>query len=201
MSAIPVPQQLSTDFPTTVWAAQQPLWRVHRQCHDSAHFATDQGGRFNPAEPAKGFGTWYLSTHRAGAFVEVFGRFGRVITRALIDERVLAQVWLPSDVRLADLTHPTVLGRYGITNELSTGGESIYPLAQKWATALWVAGFSGIQYLSRHDVTLQTRSIALFAKPADQPTFEAYARTQSLDETAAEMADLYGFTITAGNPL
>lgn len=55
-----------------------------------------------------GFGTWYLATHPRSAFAEVFGR-SRIIDRAQIDGRVLAQVFLPSDLRLADLTHPTVL--------------------------------------------------------------------------------------------
>jgi hypothetical protein len=179
------------------WAVQQPLWRVHQERLPTVHFATDRGGRFNPPAPDAGFGTWYLSTHQKGAFVEVFGRF-RMILRSQIDARVIAEVWLPSDVRLADLTHPSVLGRFGVTNELSTGGDDVYPISQSWAHALWQAGFGGIHYASRHDVTFQTRSIALFAKPEEHVQYAEVSWTRPLSDVAAQIADEYGFQILSG---
>jgi RES domain-containing protein len=202
MTGLPDPPAASdlATFPSTTWTVAQKLWRVHQERHPTVHFATDQGGRFNPSSPHVGFGTWYLSSHPNGALAEVFGRF-RVITRAQLDERVLAEVWLPSDVHLADLNHPSVAGRYGITNELSMGGESVYPVAQRWASALWQAGFGGIIYGGRYDVTLQTRSIALFGKPEDAAQLQETTRTGPLAEVAEDMADLYGYTIITGRSL
>jgi RES domain-containing protein len=195
----PGPSDLAA-FPSTTWTVQQKLWRVHQERHCTVHFATDQGGRFNPSSPHVGFGTWYLSSHPNGALAEVFGRLG-MITRAQLDERVLAEVWLPSDVRLADLTHPLAGGTYGLNNELSMGSESVYPVAQRWATALWQAGFSGILYGGRYDVTLQWRSIALFGKPEDEAQFEETTRVGPLHEIAEDMADLYGYLIISGRSL
>jgi hypothetical protein len=80
-------------------------------------------------------------------------------------------------------------------------GESVYPVAQRWATALWQAGSSGILYAGRYDVTLQTRSIALFGKPAYEAQFEETTRTGPLHDVAEEMADLYGYTILTGRSL
>jgi RES domain-containing protein len=202
VTGLPVPPEASdlADFPSTTWTVAQRLWRVHLERHSTVHFAADQGGRFNPSSPQTGFGTWYLSSHPNGAVAEVFGRL-RMITRAQLDERVLAEVWLPSDVRLADLTHPSVVGRYGITNELSMGGESVYPVAQRWATALWQAGFSGVLYAGRFDVTLQTRSIALFGKAEDEAQFEETTRIGPLHEIAEEMVALYGYSIISGRSL
>lgn len=180
--------------------AQQPLWRVHREVHPTAHFATDSDGRFNPPTPTAGFGTWYLSTHRLGAFIEVFGR-SAVVTRRQVNERVLAQVFLPSDLRLADLTNPAVVGQFGITNELSASGTLLYPLAQRWATALWQAGFSGVHYLSRFDASLETRSIAVFGKPGDEAEYESAATVWPLGDFADEMAAHFAKPIVAGRSL
>ena len=155
------PNVLTSEFPTLIWPAQQPLSRVHRVEHDTAYFATGQDGRFNPPLPEAGFGTLYLSSHPRGAFVETLGRF-RYISQAMINERVLAEVYMPSDLRLADLTNPQVLGKFGISNDLSMGNEAdAYALAQQWALRLWQAGFSGLYYGARRDVELQTRSVAL----------------------------------------
>ena len=195
------PNVLTREFPTFTWPAQQPLSRVHRVEHDTAYFATGQDGRFNPPLPEAGFGTLYLSSHPRGAFVETLGRF-RYISQAMINERVLAEVYMSSDLRLADLTNPQVLGKFGISNDLSMGNEDdAYALAQQWALRLWQAGFSGLYYGARRDVELQSRSVALFGKPGDEGESGVLSTLHPLSEVAAEMADHYGFVIVTGLPL
>lgn len=202
MTGLPEPPEPASldGFPSIVWAAQQPLWRVHRESNPTVHFARGAAGRFNPPAPDSDYGTWYLSSHPRGAFVEVFGRF-QVITRAQVNERVLASVHPPSDLRLANLTDPTVVGRFGLTNELSVGGEDVYPIAQRWSAALRQAGFGGVHYAARHDPTLQSRSIALFGKPTDQGSLDDAVVLQPLEALAEEMADYYGWTVISGRPL
>lgn len=164
------PDVLTREFPTFTWPAQQPLSRVHRVEHDTAYFATGQDGRFNPPPPEAGFGTLYLSSHPRGAFVETLGRF-RYISQAMINERVLAEVYMSSDLRLADLTNPQVLGKFGISNDLTMGNEDdAYALAQQWALRLWQAGFSRLYYGARRDVELQSRRAAVLHCSANPGT-------------------------------
>lgn len=65
-----------------------------------------------------------MSTHPIGAALEVFGRL-RVLPQREIDHRVLATIYLASDVRLADMTHASVVGRFGLTAEASTGESAL----------------------------------------------------------------------------
>lgn len=152
------------DFPVRIWGSHQPLARIHRQEFGSMYFGTDQDGRWNPPEAGSDWGTCYLSTDQIGAALEVFGRFS-VLPQSEIDRRVLATVYLGSDVRLADMTHASVVGRFGLTAEISAGAASTsYDCAQQWAARLREAGFGGVYYGARHDPTLGSRSIALFGK-------------------------------------
>lgn len=83
------------------------------------------------SEPDAEWGTCYLSTHPLGAALEVFGRF-RLLPQREIDRRVLATIYLTSDIQLADMTHPTVLGLFGLTAEASTGETTnAYPRTQQ----------------------------------------------------------------------
>lgn len=195
------------EFPALIWRAHQPLSRIHRQDFASIFFGTDQDGRWNPPEPGSEWGTCYLSTHRVGAALEVFGRF-RFLPQREIDRRVLATVYLTSDVRLADMTDASVLGRYGLTAEASTGTEeTTYPCTQRWALRLQEAGFGGVYYGARHDPTLGSRSIALFGKASDRD--REGALSEWVDETTAtttpipaavldELRNPYGYTIVGG---
>lgn len=195
-------------FPSLTWRAHQPLARIHRQDVGSLFFGTDQDSRWNPPQPGSDWGTCYMSTHPIGAALEVFGRLS-VLPQREIDQRVLATIYLASDVRLADMTHPSIVGRFGLTAEASTGEEgTTYPYTQLWASRLREAGFAGVHYAARHDPSLGSRSIALFGKvtsgdEADEPWAEW------IDESAAataplprdlidELRDTYGFTIVSG---
>ena len=164
-------------FPQRVLKANQPLARIHRELLETAYFSTDHSGRFNPPpERTADFGTCCLSTLPLGAFVEVFGRMQH-ITRRDIDERVLAHVYLPSDVVLADVTHPAVLGQWALTGEINTTRD--YEVCQAWASCWEAAGFGGVFYVARHDPSLESRSIALFGKPGVQ-TSALISRTEAI---------------------
>jgi hypothetical protein len=209
--SLPAPPGGSTaleDFPSLTWMAHQPLARIHRQELGSMFFGTDQDGRWNPPSPGSDWGTCYVSTHPLGAALEVFGRL-RVLPQREIDRRVLARIYLSSDVLLADMTHPSVVGRFGLTAEASTGaGTTTYPQTQQWALRLREAGFGGIHYAARHDPTLGSRSIELFGKAStgedsDEPWSEWLE--DSTATTAPIPADLierlsgtFGFTILSG---
>lgn len=165
-SDLPRPPQDPRDlagFPVRAWRAQQPLARIHREVHAPLFFARDPGGRFNPPDPDAAWGTCSLSTHPMGAFLEVFARLRR-LTPEDLDRRVLTELYPESDLHLADLTSPVLTGRYRLTNEISAGPRSGYPLTRAWAAALHAAGFAGLYYLPRHDTSLQYRSVALFGK-------------------------------------
>lgn len=167
MSVPPPPQAKDLDdFPAFIWKAHQPLSRIHRQEFGSLYYGLDQDGRWNPPRPGTDWGTCYASTSPLGAALEVFGRF-RMLPQRELDRRVLATIYLASDVRLADMTHPSILGRFGLTAEASASEEEhTYPITQQWALRLREAGFGGIYYAARHDPTLGSRSIALFGKAA-----------------------------------
>lgn len=201
------PAELGT-FPPLIWKAHQPLARIHRLEFGSVCFGADQDGRWNPPETGSDWGTCYMSTHPIGAALEIFGRL-LVLPQREIDRRVLATIYLTSDVRLADMTHPSVIGRFGLTAEASTGAEgTTYPRTQRWAMRLREAGFAGIHYAARHDPSLGSRSIALFGKatsgqgpvePWSEWLEELTATTTWIPrELIDEMCGTYGFTILGG---
>lgn len=149
-----------------------------------------------------------MSTHPIGAALEVFGRL-RVLPQREIDHRVLATIYLASDVRLADMTHASVVGRFGLTAEASTGeAHSTYPRTQLWALRLREAGFAGVHYAARHDPTLGSRSIAVFGKassgeglaePWSEWVEESTATADPIPLPLVEdLRNTFGFTIVGG---
>ena len=206
--APPVDAAELEDFPSMTWRAHQPLARIHRQEFGSLYFGSDQDGRWNPPEPGSEWGTCYMSTRPVGAALEVFGRLS-VLPQRELDRRVLATIYMASDLRLADMTHPSVVGRFGLTAEASAGEESTtYPGTQRWALRLREAGFAGVHYAARHDPTLGSRSIALFGK-ATSGQGPAEPWSEWLEESAAtitpiprglidELRGTYGFTLVGG---
>jgi len=191
-------------FPVRLWRAQQPLSRIHRHVHGTVYFSTDGTGRFDPPPGATGWGTWYLSTHPRGAFAEVFGRF-RTITTRMLDDRVLASVYLPSDLRLADLTAPELLGSWGLTGAMSAGTDTVYPVTQAWPPGVVDAGFAGVYYAASHDPTLHSRSVALFGKPPDPDTDPADPTNIAVEPLTGQLLDhlleTFGYTVIDTRPL
>lgn len=190
-------------FPAVIVPANAPLARIHHNLRDAEYFSADSTGRFDPPHGSvAGFGTCYLSTHPLGAFIETFGRIRPVLQRH-VDERVLTEAFLPSETRVANMTDPVILGRYGLTAEIEIGGdEHTYEITQLWAEALATAGFSGIIYAARHDPALNARSVAIFGKPGLQPTqLLARPATPIPDYLLDRAADEYGIEVLPSVPV
>lgn len=198
----PAPPEL-TGFPAVLIPANAPLARIHHNLRDPEYFSADGSGRFDPPPGSTaGFGTCYLSTHPMGAFLETFGRIRPVLQRH-VDERVLTQAFLPSDARMANMTDPAILGRYGLTAEIGVGGdERTYAATQRWAEALEAVGFAGIVYAARHDPALHERSVALFGKPGVQRSrLLARPSTYIPDELIERAANEYAIDILPSVPV
>jgi hypothetical protein len=190
-------------FPAVIVRANAPLVRIHHNLRDPEYFSADSSGRFDPpVGSTAGFGTCYLSTHPLGAFLETFGRIRPVLQRH-VDERVLTQVFLVSDTRIADMTNPSILGMYGLTAEIGIGGdEHTYEITQRWAEALFAAGFGGVRYAARHDPALHARSVAVFGKPGVQPTqVLAGPATHIPEELVERAADEYAIEVLPSVPI
>lgn len=209
MSLPPPPRSaVLEDFPSLVWRAHQPLARIHRHEFGSLFYGADQDGRWNPPVAGSDWGTCYVSTSPMGAALEVFGRL-RTLRQRHLDERVLATIYVASDLRLADMTHPSIVGRYGLTAEASVGeAGGTYLRTQAWAERLRDAGFGGVYYAARHDPALGSRSIAIFGKatlaegplgPEAEFVEESSAATSPIPAyIVAELQETYGFTILGG---
>jgi hypothetical protein len=91
-----------------------------------------------------------------------------VVSTTDLYERALSVLRFPEDAVVADVTSRTVLGRFGLTGEISAGGPSVYPVTQAWAAALHAAGFDGIAYHVRHDPSGELLGVAIFGEPGDQ---------------------------------
>jgi len=91
-----------------------------------------------------------------------------LIPETELDDRRISSLELSDDVNLADCT--SSLARvFGITAEVHSTED--YPCTQRWAAALFAAGFGGIQYFLRHDPGQHCSGVALFgpAGVADYP--------------------------------
>lgn len=154
------PDDLS-GFPEAVLGTPVSLWRVHRH-REPWYFASEEGGRFDLEAPR---GTCYLSTDPSAAFLEGVGPLiaaGVALSSQAVRERWLSELRIAEQLRLADLTDPAALGRFGVTAEISVAVD--YPQTVKWARALDRAGFAGIRYVARRDPSARGRSVALFGE-------------------------------------
>lgn len=153
------------DVPETVIEATTVLYRIHRSINGPIHFSRDATGRFDPVTAARSeFGTCYLGEQPLTAFVEVFGRTA-TISETAINERVLTEVVLARDLRVADLTARSMLGLVGSFPYVSVGPE--YGDSQRWAYALHSLGFDGIRYSASHDPAFKCVSLAVFSDAED----------------------------------
>jgi hypothetical protein len=145
------------------------LFRVHRLDHEPQWFVTTGTGRFDPpALAADPFGLCYLAVDPVTALMEAFGDLP-LVTQDMVDARAMAMVRLLRAQKLADMTSPLIVGRWRLDRRISTGDD--YPVCQRWAHSLRLAGFAGIYYEPRHDPRrkVQPASVALFADPGLQP--------------------------------
>lgn len=135
------------------------MFRVHRVTNDPCYFGNDGTGRFDV--PGSDIGVCYTALRDEAAFLEVFGRTLPVL-REELQKRRIAQLTLMDDVQLADLTSNQIIGRFGLTLEMSAGSD--YSRPQQWSAALHDAGFGGVLYKTRHVPGANLESIAIFGK-------------------------------------
>jgi len=117
-------------------------------------------GRFDVPAP---LGTCYWSSHRYGAWLEVF-RNATVVDSADAARR---RLWIghgPS-TRLADLLS-TRAYRYGVTAAISSQPD--YTVPQLYAASLAAQGFHGVVGTCSHDTTSTALNIALFGPARPQ---------------------------------
>ena len=127
-------------LPAHVLAVGSVVHRIHPEGGGPWWFNRDGSRRFDLSGR---HGTCYTAATDEGALIEVFGRTG-IIDPADIASRLLADITLDVDLRLADITAAPALG-FGIANTVSAG----FPYdvhSQPWR-AIFRAGFDGI----RHD--------------------------------------------------
>lgn len=149
------------DFP--VADLEYSYFRVHLAVNDARFFGMTGLNRWDDPRGSDGeFGTCYLAQSQVGAFLETLGGF-RPLPQELVDERQMSELQLHYGGRVADVTHESVVGEYGIFGDLSA--DSGRKLTQQWALALWRAGFGGVQYLAHHHPGFSERAIALFGRP------------------------------------
>lgn len=157
-----------TEFPTFQLGPRIDLWRIHNLNKNPAFFNPSDAWRFGPLPTHRGkFGVCYLGLGESiPAYVEKYGRFG-VITTTQRAQDGLSELTVARTMALADLTHRSVLGNFGINASHSVGGD--YRLSQRLAAQLFDAGFDGIRYRINHDPRLELEAVALFGEPGEHP--------------------------------
>lgn len=173
----PPPRRVLVDgFPRSVARAGTSVYRVHRVVNDPVYFSNDGTGRFDLRED--GVGTCYPAYRDETAFLEVFART-RPVLREELQKRRIAELALTDDVQLADLTSNQIIGRFGVTLEMSAG--SSYESPQIWAAAFYDAGFGGVVYKARH-VRVPTSNPLLFSarRTRPSPTSRSWMCVQSV---------------------
>lgn len=184
-------------FPEYIVHPDRVLSKIHKAIHDPRFFCDSGEGRFD-LKPKTSHGTCYLALSPIGAFLETFGRF-KVLTQEAIDERALSELSLTRPLRLADITDRTVIGKFGIAGDISTGEG--YGPSQEWASRLYDAGFDGIFYVTRHDPSFGERSVAVFGNEENgSKLFEVTTETIP-EDLVARMCDEFGFQVWPSVPL
>lgn len=107
------------DFPSFVTTPGCLLWRAHRADGPVLRFSNFGSGRFDPpAERPADYGTCYLSTTPADAFLEKFGRVGPYLADRLVRGTAVTEISTTVSLRFADLTDVQAVGEYFTGYEL-----------------------------------------------------------------------------------
>lgn len=148
-------------FPTRTLEAGSALHRIHRAGVAAGHYDTTGRHRFGSPPGSPRYGVCYVALEPIAAYIEVFGRIA-VLRAAEIGSRRVSEAVSARDLRLADLSHRSVLGRFGVTAAHSTGTD--YTLSQALSSRLHDAGYDGIAYRVRHDPQMELEAVAVFAR-------------------------------------
>lgn len=183
-------------FPTTTIPRDPPLHRIHRRANHPAYFSSGGDWRFDPpASHRLRYGVCYLGLAPMTAFVEVFGR-QRANPRSAVDARRLSSLTPTADLVVADLTHRSVVGAFGVTAAVSTGWD--YGPAQALSARLFDAGFAGVRYRVSHDPSMTLEGIGLFGPPGQHPGRFATVATEPIPEDLVEEGrSIYGIEVLA----
>jgi hypothetical protein len=151
-----------SDFPVVLLRKDSVLYRIHRRENSSWWCCSRWDCRFDLEQPR---GTCYGAQTELACFLEVFGEF-RLITKDDVDARKVVPVSLASDLKLADVTHPSALS-FGLDAAVNTTLDYAGP--QAWAAAFDAVGLDGIRYWVRHDPRQQSVGIAVFGETGTTP--------------------------------
>jgi hypothetical protein len=127
-----------------------------------------------------------------GAYIETLGRLGR-ITPTDVEERSLSELVVSGPLTLTDLTDRQVLGRYGITGDISTGKD--VEASQRLASALYALGRDGVYYAARHDPAFTERCVAVFGGEGDDKLFMVSTGDIPLD-LVREAEHMFGLIVS-----
>lgn len=162
------------------------MYRTHGSKFAPWWFGTAGGGRFDLPGPD---GTCYTAESELITMLETWGGI-RCIPRPEIEHRSISTVAVGRELRVADMTSNAAI-QFGVTSEISTTID--YPLTQQWACAVRDAGFDGIRYWARHEMTHADACVALFAPSGDRtsaPTAPTEFTVLGSDELA-DRSDLW----------
>ncbi|WP_430335963.1 RES family NAD+ phosphorylase [Rhodococcus sp. ACT016] len=195
----PAPDELRGQFPQITVRAGVPLFRTRSAKLNPWWFGTSLDNRFDLPGTA---GTCYVAESELLGLLEAWSGI-RIIARADAAVRAISTLSVSRDLIVADTTANAAI-RFGVTAEISTTVD--YALTQQWAAPLQDAGYHGIRYWARHELSHTSASIALFDSAGDQtdsplrPTVYGVARTDCLIDRDDLLTDLQvnaGITVMA----
>ncbi|WP_370185150.1 RES family NAD+ phosphorylase [Rhodococcus wratislaviensis] len=158
LAVSPSPDTLRGRFPVHAVPAGTTTYRTHGAKFAPWWFGTSLGGRFDLPGPC------YTAESELITLLETWCGIA-IIPSPEIAHRVISAVAVTRDLYLADATSNAAIG-FGMTSEISTTTD--YALTQQWAHAFRAAGFDGIRYWARHEMTHVHACYALFAPNGDQ---------------------------------
>ncbi|MDV8006980.1 RES family NAD+ phosphorylase [Rhodococcus sp. IEGM 1318] len=161
LSAPPSPDELRGRFPARTVSAGTVLYRTHRDGLGAWWFGSSLQGRFDLTDP---HGTCYTAESELITLLECWVGI-KYIPRTEIDDRALSAVTVRRDLQIADVTSNRAI-EFGMTSEINTTID--YTLTQRWAEAFRSAGFDGIRYWARHEMSHTDACLALFAEGGDR---------------------------------
>ncbi len=173
------------------------MYRTHAAKLNPWWFGSSLDNRFDLPDPS---GTCYLAESEIVGLLEAWAGV-RMISHTTVATRAISTLDIGRDLVLADVTANAAI-KFGVTAEISTTID--YPLTQAWAQALHAAGFDGIRYWARHDLTHTHACIAVFDSAGDQTnshTLTSEYVVQSSDrlldrgDLLAEMEQSAGITV------
>ena len=176
-------------FPTRTLPAGTSLHRIHRAGRVADHYDTTDRHRFGAPPGSPRYGVCYVALEPIAAYVEVFGRIG-TLGIAEIDRRRISETIGARDLRLADLSHRSILGRFGVTAAHSTGTD--YTPSQELSSRLHNAGYDGIVYRVRHDPQMQLEAVAVFAR---QPAPLSWHDPQPIPNSLVQQGLRFGIRV------